>query len=66
MRRVPNRRLDNVEELTLKQFLNYVDSIGFRIQKEIVRNTANLILAQNHTTLYNNDELPPQVRIHWL
>jgi len=30
-RRAPNRRLDNAEELTLKQFLNHVDSIRFRI-----------------------------------
>ncbi|XTI91963.1 hypothetical protein V2W45_760738 [Cenococcum geophilum] len=44
-RRAPNRRLDNAEELALKQFLNYVDSIRFGIQKEIVRNAANLILA---------------------
>ncbi|OCK97941.1 uncharacterized protein K441DRAFT_454632, partial [Cenococcum geophilum 1.58] len=43
-RRAPNRRLDNAEELALKQFLNYVDSIRFGIQKEIVRNAANLIL----------------------
>ncbi|OCK99230.1 uncharacterized protein K441DRAFT_539119, partial [Cenococcum geophilum 1.58] len=58
-------RLDNVEELALKQFLNHMDSIGFGIRKEMVRNAANLILAQNYTTLYNNDELPPQVGIHW-
>jgi len=32
----------------------------------MVRNAANSILAQNHTTLHNNDELPPQVGIHWL
>ena len=65
-RRAPNRRLDDAEELILKQFLDHVDSIRFGIQKEMVCNTANSILAQNHTILYNNDELPPQVGIHWL
>ena len=42
-----------------------MDSIRFGIWKEIVRNTANLILAQNYTVLYNNNELPLQVRIYW-
>ena len=28
-RRAPNRRLDDAEELALKQFLDHVDSIGF-------------------------------------
>ncbi|XTI91315.1 hypothetical protein V2W45_1471114 [Cenococcum geophilum] len=36
-RRAPNRRLDNVEELALKQFLNHMDSIGFGIRKEMVQ-----------------------------
>ncbi|XTI82424.1 hypothetical protein V2W45_1463943 [Cenococcum geophilum] len=35
-RRAPNRRLDNVEELALKQFLNHIDSIRFGIRKEII------------------------------
>jgi len=51
-RRAPNRRLDNAKELALKQFLNHIDSIRFGIQKEMVRDAANLILAQNHTVLY--------------
>ena len=58
MHYAPNRCLGNAEELVLKQFLNHIDSIGFRIQKEIVRNTANSILAQNYTILYNNNKLP--------
>ena len=44
-RRAPNRRLDNAEELALKQFLDHMDSIRFGIRKEMVRDTANLILA---------------------
>ncbi|KAF2808089.1 uncharacterized protein BDZ99DRAFT_72805 [Mytilinidion resinicola] len=64
-RRPVGQRLDKAQALALKQFLDHIDSIRFRIRREMVRDAANSILARNHTVLYNNNEAPPRVGIHW-
>ena len=49
----------------MKLFLDHIDRIGFGIRSKIVRDAANSILAQNYTSLYNNNKEPPRVRIYW-
>jgi hypothetical protein len=45
MRKQGNKVLNNVQELVLKLFLDYIDRIRFDICSKIVQNVANLILA---------------------
>lgn len=60
-----NQRLDETQEKALKRFLDHIDSIGFGIKREMVRDAANSILAQDHIQLYGDDDLPPRVGTHW-
>src|SRR3954465_14577199 len=43
-----NDRLSPYQDLALLQFLDHIDSIGFGIRHELIRSTANAILANGH------------------
>ena len=59
----PNSKLNTAQEAALKQFLDHINSIGFGIRKSIVWGAADAILAQNYTSLY--DEEPPTIGLYW-
>ena len=58
----PNRRLSNEEECALYRYLDRLNRMGLPIQRELLRGTADSILAYSYTPdLESPNNCPPQV-----